>query len=421
MTIELWQIGRARVATEAGRAAFGVDQTGTPANFIDVPIVEGTIELQTQRAHLAPNIVQQWRNAHAKHVLGARSATLGAGLVLHSTGTAYTGQNTIPFATSANYALRRILAAIMGVADNGTVQAAATTVQSGSTASTINVTAGHGNTLGAPGRVIGVVINGRVEAREILSVTANSVTVKQALSAAPAAGAAVYWGITFALAEDPVDTLQWILEGYETTDRFAVFGSTGNFSIELALGELPKIALALQAASWARMSPAALAAATYANHLGMSAVVDSEFIVGTGTITSTQVRNVVPWTQATWTPAFGYLPIRSPAGVQTHLGFRGDRSRGVTGQFTTYLDGSGVDWWARDADRSDLSLWQQIGSTAGSIVCLSAPTAQITASPVRADAGGLVGVTVSWEGRNDEAIASPASDRERSAFRIHVL
>lgn len=419
MTIENWALGRARVAVESGRANFAVDQTASPSNFIDVPAVQGTIQVGTQQAHLTPDIVQQFRNAHVKHVLGARSATLALTLNAHSTGTAYTGNNA--FATAANYALRRILGAVMGVADNGTTQASATTVQAGSTASVVNVTSGHGNTLGAPGRVIGVVINGRVEAREILSVTANSVTVKQQFSAAPSTGAAVYWGITFALAEDPVDTLQWILEGYETSDRFAVFGSQGGMSIELSLGELPRIALNLAAASWAKLSTASLASASYANHLGISAVVDSEFIVGTGTITATQTRNVVPWTQSTWTPAFGYTPIRSPAGVQTMLGFRGDRSRGVTGQFTTYLDGSALDWWSQDASRADLSMWQQIGSTAGSIVCLSAPTVQITTTPVRADAGGLTGVTVGWEGRNDEAIASPSSDRERSAFRIHVL
>ena len=419
MSIENWTLGRARVAVEAGRAAYGIDQTGTPANFIDVPAVQGSIQLSTQIAHLPPDIVQQYRHAHVKHVLGPRSATLGLTINAHSTGVPYTGNNA--FATAANYALRRVLGAVMGVADNGTTQASATAVTAGSTANVVNVTAGHGNTLGAPGRVIGVVINGRVEAREILSVTANSVTVKIAFSAAPTTGAAVYWGITFALAEDPVDALQWILEGYESSDRFAVFGSQGGMSIELALGELPRLSLSLTAASWAKLAPAALAPAAYANHLGLTAVVDSEFLVGTGAITATQTRNVIPWTQSTWTPAFGFAPIRSPAGLQTMLGFRGNRSRGVTGQFTTYLDGASLDWWAQDTSRADLAMWQQIGSTAGSIVCLSAPTVQVTTTPSRADAGGLTGVTVGWEGRNDEAIASPANDRERSAFRVHVL
>ena len=41
--------------------------------------------------------------------------------------------------------------------------------------------------------------------------------------------------------------------------------------------------------------------------------------------------------------------------------------------------------------------------------------------PPRTPANDLYGFLVSWAGRNDEAIATPTTDVQRSAFRVHIF
>lgn len=420
MTVQVSALGRTRIAAEA---AFAVDESGTPANFLDLPIVENSGTFVPLTDHLEPELQQQYLHSYtnSKMVLGKKSSTLALTTYLAGTGAPQDGNN----AWSTTWALGRLLAALMGAAYQGTPQAAATAVTAGSTTTSVNVTAGHGNTLGAPGGAYAVVLpNGLIEAREILSVTANAVVPKVAHSTAPQAGAAVYWATTFGLTNNLagfLSTLQFLVEGAESGDEYVGLGMQGTMSIDITQGQIAKLSAQLTGASWARTSTLSLAAATITDFSPI-AHMTSELILGTGTITSTQTRNLVSHSSSTWTPGMANLPVTSPEGPASSgiIGWKRARGRAITGQVQVY-DDTATNWITADTNRTDLSLFQQVGMTTAGIVLLSAPTIQLSVVPPRTPANDLYGFLVSWAGRNDEAIAAPSTDVQRSAFRIHIF
>jgi hypothetical protein len=423
MTVQVSALGRTRIAAEA---AFAVDESGTPANFLDLPIVESSGTFVPLTEHLEPQLQQQFLHSftNSKMVLAKKSSTLA--LQTYLAGTAAPNPGNATFANpTTNWALGRLLGVLMGAVQQGTPQAAVTTVQAGSTTTSVNVTAGHGNTLGSPGNAYAVVLpNGLIEAREILSVTANAVVPKVAHSTAPQAGAAVYWATTFGLTNNTaglLSTLQFLIEGQEAGDEYVGLGMQGTLAIDIAQGQIAKLSANLTGASWARTSSLTLAASTITNFSPI-AHMTSELIVGTGTITASQTRNLVSHSSSTWTPGFANLPVMSPEGPANSgiIGFKRARGRAITGQVQVY-DDAATNWITADTNRTDLSLFQQIGMTTSGIVLLSAPTVQLSVVPPRTPANDLYGFLVSWAGRNDEAISSPSTDVQRSAFRIHIF
>ena len=423
MTVQVSALGRTRIAAEA---AFAVDETGTLANFLDLPIVENSGTFVPLTDHLEPELQQQYLHSYtnSKMVLAKKSSTLALTTYLAGTGAPNDGNDTFANPTT-NWALGRLLGVLMGAVQQGTPQVAATTVQSGSTTTSVNVTAGHGNTLGSPGYAYAVVLpNGLIEAREILSVTANAVVPKVAHSTAPQAGAAVYWPTTFGLTNNLsgfLSTLQFLVEGAESGDEFVGLGMQGTMSIDIAQGQIAKLATQLTGASWARSNVTSLGAATITNFSPI-AHMTSELILGTGTITSSQTRNVVSHSSSTWTPGLANLPVTSPEGPANSgmIGWKRARGRAITGQVQVY-DDTATNWITADTNRTDLSLFQQVGMTTAGIVLLSAPTIQLSVVPPRTPANDLYGFQVSWAGRNDEAISNPSTDVQRSAFRIHIF
>ena len=423
MTVQVSALGRTRIAVEA---AFAVDETGTLANFLDLPVVESSATFVPLTEHLEPELQQQYLHAftNSKMVLGKKSSTLA--LTTYLAGTSAPNPGNVAFANpTTNWALGRLLGTLMGSVQQGTPQAAVTLVTAGSTASSVNVTAGHGTGLGSPGGAYAVVLpNGLIEAREILSCTANAVVPKVAHSTAPSAGAAVYWATSFGMTNNTAGllaTVQLLVEGQEAADEFVGLGMQGTLAVDIAQGQIAKLSAQLTGASWARPSVATLGAATITNFSPI-AHMTSELILGTGTLTSTQTRNVVSHSSSTWTPGFTNLPVTSPEGPANSgmIGWKRARGRAITGQVQVY-DDTATNWITADTNRTDLSLFQQIGMTTGGIVLLSAPTIQLSVVPPRTPANDLYGFLVSWAGRNDEAIASPSSDNQRSAFRIHVF
>ena len=420
MTVQVSALGRTRIAAEA---AFAVDESGTPANFLDLPIVENSGTFVPLIEHLEPELQQQYLHSYtnSKMVLAKKSSTLALTTYLAGTGAPQDGNN----AWSTTWALGRMLAALMGAAYQGTPQAAATAVTAGSTTTSVNVTAGHGSTLGAPGGAYAVRIQatGLYEAREILSVTANAVVPKVAHSAAPVTGEPIIWATTFGLTNNLagfLSTLQFLIEGAESGDEYVGLGMQGTMSIDITQGQIAKLSTQLTGASWVRSS-ASLAAATITDFSPI-AHMTSELILGTGTITASQTRNVVSHSSSTWTPGLANLPVTSPEGPASSgiIGWKRARGRAITGQVQVY-DDTATNWITADANRTDLALFQQVGMTTSGIVLLSAPTIQLSVVPPRTPANDLYGFLVSWAGRNDEAIAAPSTDVQRSAFRVHIF
>lgn len=415
MTIEDIRLGRLRVAIESTRANFGVSQAASPANFLDMPYVEGSVNVTKTTDQLSPQSTQGYLDQYELDVRGKKSLTFGCTTHLSGTGTALDGVNAA--ATTTTWWLARLLETIMGGLNTPSTPGAATQVQAGSTTTVINVTVGHGVRFVAGG-AIACIVNGRYECREVLSVATNAVSVKVAFSGTPANGTQVLGAYTFFMTEDPVNSLQFLLEGRESSDRWVLAGCQGGLGLNVTIGELAQLSLNLTGALWEQLSPTTFTPGTLSLYNPV-ALVDSEFIVGT---VGSTTRNLVSAQALTWTPGITYTPITTPAGVNTLLGFRRTRERVVTGSFQPYFDASATpDWYTSEASRSSLALFQQIGSatTGSGMVLLSAPTVQIDV-PQRADNNGLSGLAVTWKARHDAATAG-GSDLARSAFRIHIF
>lgn len=415
MSIEVSTIGRLRVAVETGASAFGVDQSGTPSNFIDIPVVENSIQSTRAQEKLNPLTLQNYLDDYSKSVLGPKSTTLNFSSILAGTGTPLLGNTAV--STAANNALYRMLETIMGYATVPGVSGAVTQVQAASTTTTINVTATHGANF-TPGSVIGCLINGRMEVREILSRSGDAIGVKVAFSAVPATSSQVYYGITFCLTADPANSLQFIHNGAESADHYMYGGLQGGFDLDVSTGQLPKINYKLAGAIWSQIS-SSLAVGSISN-FSPAATMDSEFIVGT---VGSTTRNVVHCSAETWSPNIKYTMVKSPSGVNTILRARRARDRVISAKFTQYRDSSMFDFEAAEAAKTSLALFKQLGSTPGSTVFLSAPTVQVI-SHSRTDADGLAATEISVEGRNDEAL-QPASSLgqwyRQSALKISII
>ncbi len=152
---------------------------------------------------------------------------------------------------------------------------------------------------------------------------------------------------------------------------------------------------------------------------------------GTLTYTACQIRNKIRHAASTWQPGIVAVPITTPDGLGNSNigGWKRGVSRAVTGSFTAYdeleilslITADDVQsWHDADANEIDLAIYQQIGMTTRGIVLLVAPTVQVSAVPVRGDAGGLFTQTIPWSGRNDLTAAETA-DEASSALRVVVF
>jgi len=442
MAVYISNIGRLRTAVEG---TFNVDETATPANFIDLPVAEGTTAMTCLQDHLDPATMQQFVHAYADSDLvgGKKSSTLNFTTHLAATGNPVTGAAAIPYLTNTSWALRRVLGTLMGGATSGTLSGVARTVAVSTTASLIK-TSTDASGMALPGTAIAVLIAGKYEAREVLSSNATDIVPKVAFSAVPATGAPILFSTTFHLIENlsgALPSLQFIAEGAAANeaplggsiaaDRWAALGTQGTFGIDITPGAIPKLTVQLQGASWNRLAAAALAAPASIGGFFPVVNMDSELIVGTGATNACQTRNRVSHSASTWQPGFAVTPITSPDGLNSSnvVGFKRARGRGVSGNFIAYDEPTATTWLALDqlnnsgpvANRQFPHIMQQVGSTAQGMVLLTAPTAQISVVPTRTDAGGLYSQTIAWVGKNDGSISSPTTDRERSAFRVHIF
>jgi len=61
MTVQVSALGRTRICAEA---AFAVNETGTIANFLDLPIVENSGTFVPLTDHLEPELQQQYLHSY---------------------------------------------------------------------------------------------------------------------------------------------------------------------------------------------------------------------------------------------------------------------------------------------------------------------------------------------------------------------
>jgi len=413
MSIEIQNVQRIRAWSES---SFAFDGTGTLGNYFDLPIREGSAQITLTQDSLDPMQMVQSRVEYREEVLGKRSATLTFQMNLSPTGTAATSG-----VTAVTSPLGRLLKAVMGGEALGTGN-----VFTGGTATvpTVSSTAGF-----AVGGAIGWVnSSGILEVREIEVVSIGSVTVKHAFSAAPTSGNAIACA-TYSLTEDPQESMQFIVEGAESDDRWLLLGGQAVGGMQIAVdptgAALPTITFNFTFANWKTSAETtgtitgAIGTATYSDyspivgHAGEFRV----FTVGASTLTTSSRVHV---SALAFTPSIAYAPVTSPNGTNTVLRWRASRaSPPCEGSFTTFYED--LTWFTGRTNRTDYNIVYQMGTSAGQTVVLTAPTVQAINPQRVADASQLAAQTLQWKARRDTDVGSTTTALAKSPWRVHIF
>lgn len=415
MSYEVNSLRSLRVYVEPA-GSYAVDNSATPADFIDVPITEGYTPAGPDREMLDPMLAQVRIDNRAERVAGKRSAKVDFSALLASHGVDMVGNETPPAATT--WALRRLLTAIMGGVSLTGTEASATTVQGGSTSTVVNVTTNHGDRW-TPNAPIGCIVAGALEVREVLSISTDAITVKQAFSATPTTGQSVRGGVTFYPTENPDTSLQFLAQGVESADNFLFRGMQGTVQIEAKPGQLAKCTFSLKGAAATKLSDhSGINVPSISNWSPVAVVASALTIPTVGTTTIAPVYA----SDFSLTLAFDFAPVTSYGGTETILRMRRQRPRdGVLAKATIVLPYEDSTWIDHRDNRTDLAIFLQLGNAGGNCILISLPTVQCTDVQRSASATAISGQTVTFESRNDVSAAADTTERRYAAFRLHVL
>lgn len=241
MAYSLTHVQRLRVAQES---SFASDLSGSIGNFRDVHFI--TAEFMPGQEMLADEGMVQGSYYHRNDQAGRKMPTMDASGYLVSTGNALGDGASAP--SAADWGLGTILETMFGG-----YNAAAGSVESGTPAvDTIDADTGEGSNW-VEGTVVGVTNgNGKFEVRPVASVSSDELTLAYNLSAAPSGGAELFHSHQFWFAEDPSDSLQFIIE--KGSDRDNVHWMMGampsSFSLELSPNALARWSATFMGADW---------------------------------------------------------------------------------------------------------------------------------------------------------------------------
>lgn len=412
MSIEIHSVGAIRFLSEG---TFAVDGTGTLGNYTYLPFNEGTAQITLTTAEHDPLNSVASRVEAREWVLGKKSATLTFTMNLSPTGTAAASG-----VTAISGPLGKLLKAVMGGENLGVG-----TTFTGGTAEVPTVTSAAGLAVGA---AIGWAnAAGTVEWREIESISGTSITLKQAFSGAPANATICYACASYHFTEDPSETLQFLVEGVESDDRWLLLGgqAVGGVTFDLAVSGdgIPTATFNFTFANYKRSNETtgtvtgALASPTYAGYSPIVGHVGElrAFVVGTATLSD---ASIVHCSALAWNPKIAFGPVPSPKGTNGVHRWRALRaSPPIEGSFDTFYED--LTWWTARDDKARRHLQYTCGTAAGAAIVFSAPCVQIT-NPQRSAGGELAGQTVSYRGRRDIDVGASTTALAKSPARIHI-
>lgn len=409
MSIELHVLQRVRMMVEPTP---GADGTANLAQYTDIPLREGTAQLELQMTEVDPQTQVQSRVGWRKLVPCKRRATLSFTINLAPTGSVADASTP---ATSG--AVGMILKHAMGGEELGRGDEAA----SGSTATVVNVDNGA---RWKAGMVMGWEnSSGVVEWSPIESVATNAVTLKKAFSAAPQEDDALYGAATYYFTESPSTTLQAIVAGRESDDRWLLMNGTATFTLAIdpSGNEMPLMNVTVTFLDW-RSSDEPMAGtitgdigdATYTNYapiVGCGGLARA-WEVGTATYSAGDEIEVSAFE---FTPNIVWNERTSPSGDRW---LAGRAAPPAQGSFTIpYQD---TTWFARRRTQASIAVFYVQGHAPGSAIIYDAPTVQIVAPQRVAGAAEDAAQQVPWQARRDEDVGSSTGDLAKSPARIHL-
>jgi hypothetical protein len=408
-------VGRLRVYEEvAGSVGFAVDHTGTLGDFVDVPIIEGTMEADPGVQQIDTGQLVQSLFDYREEIPGKKTWKLSFSMALAPTGTA--AASTVAALQGAlgkllkivwggeNLSTGSVATALWGAADEGAV--------------TVDTTMLAGSAIGWEDA------DGVFHAREVEENGA-TVTTKIAFPSPPAMNDVIYGSATYYLKRRPDTTAQFIVEGLNDEDRWLLLGGQGTVTFDLPLdGEsMPTANFEFTGRAWEYGEDAAvdltateLAVASYTNHSPISGHAGRliEQVVGTSTIATTCV------TAFEIAVELSKVEQTCPSGPEGMSGYFIGRTNGpvVKGKFTTFFEDL-TDFTRRD-DRTAMYLAYQIGLEKGRTILITASTVQY--GPVMTANEEARSTVVEWKGRNDAGtVIVTATDLSNSPVRVAIL
>lgn len=420
MEVQAVQRIRAQVVAATPTAAIGADSSANIASFTDIPFREGTAQMVLTRDEMPTGVAVQHIDEDNEKVLGKRSATLTLTLNLAPTGTA-----AVTGTTAVTSPLGMLLKAVMGGEDLAAGSTSAT-----STAIVLKCSTASHASRWAAGKMVGWSnASGVVEWRGVKSVspTAGTVTLKHGFSAAPSAAAAFYNAAVYYMTADPDTTLDFLVEGLDSDDRWLLTGgqAIGGMSLtfDLTGAAIPSVTFNLTFANWYASNETAnpitgtLGTATYT---ATSPIVGEAgelraWTVGSATYVTTTRLHV---SAMTWEPHIGFSPVTSPSGRNTVWRWKKMRQTAgpVSGSLTFPYEDTA--WWASRNSKADLEIQYTAGVAAGSAVIVEGATVQ-PLNPQRApDAAQIAAQVLMWSGRRDTDIGSSTNDLAKSPLRV---
>lgn len=399
-------IVRLREITGEVESVFGVENGAH--SFADVRAIDPQLTNDQLMHEIMEN--QQRITQFAGYVLGRKSnSRFTFGAYMRGDGTALnTG------ATPADDTLQDLLTLSMGGSNSG----AGSTCDAGCTTTSIVVQAGHGSRFDAGCAIMveGTGDDGENEISVIDSISTDTLTLKTALSNAPASTDEVWNSYTAYI--DPSATGSWQFQalGDDSADIWLLLGCVGGISFQDLLqseaNQLPRINFDLLCTSWEKDS-GTMAAGSYdaGDLLGTTEGMEvhyQTYETTTRNLISVSSLDVQP--NITWTP----LVARGNADVQ-HI----DRIRmtDVNPQATFVADPTAAFWTAHTA-QTEKYLMITFGRTAGQSWCIEIPRAVIMSAPSRNAHAEQIATQVQLRALEDETAASALG---RSPIRFHRL
>ena len=412
MTVELERLGRLRVYQQSTYT----DASGV-GGMLDVDALEDTIKPSRPQKMLPVKSVAQRRLQYPESVLGPKSSALDFSWNLVSHGLDLDGDVAVP--TASTWWQATIMKTMMGGIDTETIPAAQTTVQAGTTATVVNVTAGHGARF-KKGVAIGCVVPASgggtaYECREVLSVATDAVSVKVAFSDVPTTATAVRRSVTVYRTERPATWLQFAYEGKVALDRWDFRGMQGALSYAFTWGELITASAKLMGSTWTNLGSGTLSAATYSYNTPVP-MVNMELLIATVGATT---RTVCPFGALSWEPEQGWIDQKGGTGSETIV--QKIASRPDVAPLRVKITEPFEDltrFTSRDS-RTDHALFLQSGNTVGGTVLFAAPTGQLI-EPERAPQDALAGQTWTFQAREDSA-GAVSTELDLSCERLHFM
>lgn len=394
-------IARLRRVSYEVESAFAVENGSH--SWLDVRAVKP--EFQRAQAIHEIEEVQARITQYAGRVLGRKSASrLTLGVSLRGDGTALSAA-----ASPSDDYLQGLLGYCMGGTENG---AGSTINGAGATTTVLPVAVGHGSRFFAGGAVM---VGGEISAVE--SVTGDNVTLKHALSSAPADTTPVYNSYTAYIDPSAANTLQWRVLGDADTDVWLLLGVIGGFGFANLLqsdGTLPQVMFDLMVTNW-EASGDSLAAGTYDGgaFLGTAEEMDIIFVDHGTTTRSTVACSALEMSPGiTWTQL-----IARGSGEAQHVDRYTMTDVAPSAQLTIDPStGYNTDFTSGDYK----ALMVCFGGTPGQSWALELPRALVQAPPGRAVHGEQHAHQITLRGCEDDCGAG-TSALTRSPFRIHRL